>query len=148
MIKIEDMMTRNPHTLLRTHTLADANHTMEALDIRHIPIVDPHKKLLGIITHRDILAAQESSLKNIPEDQSYTLTTPLYEVMHTEIMTVDPRAGLKESAIYMQKHKVGCLPVVDKGQLVGIITDTDFIGVAVTLLELQEESEPDEVDIE
>ncbi|OXX44795.1 acetoin utilization protein AcuB, partial [Vibrio sp. V07_P2A8T137] len=36
MIKIEDMMTRNPHTLLRTHTLADAKHTMEALDIRHI----------------------------------------------------------------------------------------------------------------
>ena len=148
MIKIEDMMTRNPHTLLRSHTLADAKHTMEALDIRHVPIVDAHKKLLGIVTHRDILAAQESSLQKIPSDQSYTFNTPLYEVMNTEIMSVDPQAGLKESAIYMQKHKVGCLPVVDKGQLVGIITVTDFIGVAVTLLELQEESEPEEIDVD
>ncbi|WP_368734838.1 CBS domain-containing protein, partial [Klebsiella variicola] len=40
-------MTRHPHTLLRTHTLNDAKHLMEALDIRHVPIVDANKKLLG-----------------------------------------------------------------------------------------------------
>lgn len=43
MIKVEDMMTRHPHTLLRTHTLNDAKHLMEALDIRHVPIVDANK---------------------------------------------------------------------------------------------------------
>ncbi|MCG3729267.1 CBS domain-containing protein [Vibrio cincinnatiensis] len=148
MIKVEDMMTRNPHTLLRTHTLADARHMMEALDIRHIPIVDANRKLLGVITHRDVLAAQESSLYNQKAETSYTEETPLYEVMHTGVMSVAPQAGLKESAIYMQKHKVGCLPVVSKGELVGIITDSDFVTIAVNLLELQEDTEPDEIELD
>ncbi|MBY8141873.1 CBS domain-containing protein [Vibrio fluvialis] len=146
MIKVEDMMTRNPHTLLRSHTLADARHMMEALDIRHIPVVDANRKLLGIVTQRDILAAQESSLQRLPAEQSYTADTPLYEMMHTEVMTVAPQAGLKESALYMQKHKVGCLPVVAKGELVGIITDSDFVSIAINLLELAEEIEPDEIE--
>ncbi|EEX65420.1 acetoin utilization protein AcuB [Vibrio metoecus] len=148
MIKVEDMMTRNPHTLLRTHTLNDAKHLMEALDIRHIPVVDANKKLLGIVTQRDLLAAQESNLQRIAQDPSYTLDTPLYEVMHTDVMSVVPQAGLKESALYMQKHKIGCLPVVAKSELVGIITDSDFVTIAINLLELQEESEPDEMDEE
>ncbi|MEH0742768.1 CBS domain-containing protein [Vibrio cholerae] len=146
MIKVEDMMTRNPHTLLRSHNLGDAKNMMTALDIRHIPIVDANKKLLGVVSHRDVLAAQESSLQDLPESQSYTLQTPLYEVMKTSVMTVDPQAGLKESAVYMQKHKVGCLPVVHKGHLVGIITDSDFVSIAINLLELQEESEPEEME--
>ncbi|MBY6199530.1 CBS domain-containing protein [Vibrio hangzhouensis] len=146
MIKVEDMMTRNPHTLLRSHSLADAKHTMDALDIRHIPIVDAERRLLGIVSQRDVLAAQESILQKIPSDQSYTLSTPLSEIMHINIMTVEPRAGLKESAIYMQKHKVGCLPVVSDKELVGIITDSDFVAIAINLLELQEEVEPEEVE--
>ncbi|MCZ4295450.1 CBS domain-containing protein [Vibrio sinaloensis] len=146
MIKVEDMMTRSPHTLLRSHNLADAKSMMEALDIRHIPIIDADRKLLGVISQRDVLAAQESSLQQIPENQSFTLNTPLYEIMKTGVMTVAPQAGLKESAIYMQKHKVGCLPVVDRGQLVGIITDSDFVAIAINLLELQEEVEPEEMD--
>ncbi|WP_428772316.1 CBS domain-containing protein [Vibrio sp.] len=148
MIKVEDMMTRNPHTLLRSHTLEDALNTMDALDIRHIPIVDSERKLLGLVTQRDLLAAQESSLQKLSNDQSYTLHTPLKEIMHTSIMTVEPKAGLKQSALYMQKHKVGCLPVVHKGELVGIITDTDFVSIAINLLELQEEVDPVEVEPE
>lgn len=145
MIKVQDMMTRNPHTLLRSHSLADAKHMMEALDIRHIPIVDAERHLLGIVSQRDVLAAQESILQKIPSDQSYTLSTPLSEMMRTNIMTAEPRAGLKESALYMQKHKVGCLPVVHNKQLVGIITDSDFVAIAINLLELQEDSEPEEI---
>ncbi|WP_435248603.1 CBS domain-containing protein [Vibrio sp. nBUS_14] len=148
MIKVEDMMTRNPHTLLRSHSLADAKHIMEALDMRHIPVVDADRKLLGVVTQRDVLAAQESSLQNIPQAQSFTLSTPLSDIMHKSVMSVEPRAGLKESAIYMQKHKVGCLPVVENYELVGIITDSDFVTIAINLLELQEEVEPEEAEVE
>ncbi|MGL4829829.1 MAG: CBS domain-containing protein [Vibrio sp.] len=146
MIKIEDMMTRNPHTLLRTHTLADAKHMMEALDIRHVPVVDVNKQLLGIITQRDLLAAQESVLAKNTLQVDASLSTPLFQIMHTDVVSVAPQAGLKESAIYMQKHKIGCLPVVSKGTLVGIITDSDFVAIAINLLELQEECEPEELD--
>lgn len=144
MIKIEDMMTRNPHTLLRSHSLSDAKHLMEEYDIRHIPVVDTENRLLGVVTQRDVLAAQESSLQKIPEDQSHTLTTPLDTAMRRNVMSVDPHAGLKESAVYMQKHKVGCLPVVINQELVGIITDSDFVTIAIHLLELQEEIEPND----
>jgi CBS domain-containing protein len=102
--------------------------------------------LQGLVTQRDILAAQESTVHPSESGASFTLDTPLYEMMHTNLMTAEPRAGLKESAIYMQKHKVGCLPVVRKGRLVGIITDTDFVTIAINLLELQEEVEPDEIE--
>ncbi len=146
MIKVEDMMTRHPHTLSQAHTLRDAKEMMEALEIRHIPVVDANNYLQGLVTQRDILAAQESSLHPDKSEQSVTLDTPLEKTMHTNIMTAQPRAGLKESAIYMQKHKVGCLPVVDKEQLVGIITDSDFVTIAINLLELQEEAEPEEIE--
>lgn len=146
MIKVEDMMTRNPHTLLRSHSLSDAKHLMEEHDIRHVPVVDTDHRLLGVVTQRDILAAQESSLLKLSEEDSYSLSTPLDIAMKKNVMTVDPHAGLKESAIYMQKHKVGCLPVVKKNKLVGIITDSDFVTIAIHLLELQEETEPDEDD--
>ncbi len=146
MIKVEDMMTRNPHTLSRSHTLRDAKDMMEALDIRHIPVVDAEKHLQGLVTQRDILAAQESSLRADKAEQSFTLDTPLEKMMHTNIMTAEPQAGLKESAIYMQKHKVGCLPVIHKEHLVGIITDSDFVTIAINLLELQEEAEPVEME--
>ncbi|MCA0935866.1 CBS domain-containing protein [Vibrio alginolyticus] len=146
MIKVEDMMTRHPHTLTQAHTLRDAKEMMAALDIRHIPVVDANNHLQGLVTQRDILAAQESSLHPDEAEQSVTLDTPLEKTMHTNIMTAEPRAGLKESAIYMQKHKVGCLPVVNKGHLVGIITDSDFVTIAINLLELQEEAEPEEIE--
>ena len=146
MITVEDMMTRHPHTLLREHTLRDAKNMMEALEIRHIPIVDEHLHLQGLISQRDVLAAQESYLYLDKSAPSELLDVPLYRVMHTKLITAEPHAGLKQSALYMQKHKVGCLPIVSKNQLVGIITDTDFVAIAINLLEIQEEAEPQEIE--
>lgn len=145
MIKVEEMMTRNPHTLSRTHTIADARNMMDALDIRHIPIIDNNQQLQGVISQRDILAAQVSTLQQHRVNPSED-ATQLYEIMHTNVMTVAPQAGLKESALYMHKHRIGCLLVVNKGQLEGIITDTDFIAIAINLLEIQENIEPEETE--
>lgn len=147
MIKVEDMMTRHPHTLSADKTLNDARELMNIHDIRHIPIIDDNQHLLGLISQRDILRAQESCLNQQSSDSSI-FCHPLSEVMHKNVMSVSPKAGLKESALYMQKHKVGCLPVLNKNKLVGIITDSDFVSIAINLIELQEEVEPDEIDID
>jgi CBS domain-containing protein len=66
---------------------------------------------------------------------------PVEDVMVTELMTVDERISVRQAALLIEKHRIGCLPVVTEGRLVGIITDTDFVGVAINLLELIEESE-------
>ena len=55
---------------------------------------------------------------------------------------MDPHAGIKEAALYLQRHKYGCLPVLKGRKLVGIVTESDFIAVAINLLELMEEQEP------
>ena len=65
--------------------------------------------------------------------------------MTTGVTTVDSRASLREAALFSAKNtKYGCLPVVTDGQLKGIITDSDFVAVAIDLLEQAEEIEPDE----
>jgi CBS domain-containing protein len=62
--------------------------------------------------------------------------------MATDLATVDERASPRQAALFLEKHKIGCLPVVSDGKLRGIITDTDFLAVAINLLEQLEDSEP------
>ena len=50
--------------------------------------------------------------------------------------------SLRQAALFLERHKIGCLPVVTNGKLKGIITDTDFVGVAINLLEQIEDTEP------
>ena len=64
------------------------------------------------------------------------------DIMVTDIATIDEHASLRQAAMFIEKHNIGCLPIVTDGALRGIITDTDFVGVAINLLELAEESEP------
>jgi CBS domain-containing protein len=143
MIKIEDMMTRHPHCLAPSDSVAQAQQLMHQHEIRHIPIVDPLNLLIGILSQRDILRAQDSSLLHATSNDDI-LCAPISELMKKNIISVSPKAGLKESALFMQKHKVGCLPVVKKGELVGIITDSDFVSIAINLLEIAEDNEPEE----
>lgn len=146
MIKVAEMMSQHPHSLQTSDTLSDAKNLMDIHQIRHVPIVDEENHLLGLVSQRDILAAQDSCLEKITLDSRSPLDIALGDVMHRQIMTITPRGGLKEAALFMQDHKVGCLPVVENNKLVGIITDTDFVAIAINLLELQEDSEPEKVE--
>lgn len=93
------------------------------------------------------MAAQESSLESAALTQTKSaLDTLIGDCMNPSLRSVDVHAGLKEAAIYMQKHKIGCLPILKGKQLIGIITDSDFVSIAINLLELQEEIDPIEQD--
>ena len=145
MFTVADMMTPHPHTLTSSHTLADAKKLMAEKGIHHVPITDRDNQLIGLISQRDVLSAQESSLEQVHKSSFISaLDIPLEKSMHRDLSSVAPSAGLKEAAVYMQKHKIGCLPVVEHNKLVGIITDSDFVSIAINLLEIQEEIEPTE----
>ncbi|MGR5183922.1 CBS domain-containing protein [Photobacterium damselae] len=149
MFTVADMMTPNPHTLSPDHTLDDAKDLMQLCGIRHVPITNHQGELVGLISQRDILAAQESSLEAAALTQTKSaLDTLIGDCMNPSLRSVDVHAGLKEAAIYMQKHKIGCLPILKSKQLIGIITDSDFVSIAINLLELQEEVDPLEQDNE
>ncbi len=135
MITIDEFMTKKPCTLRDTNTINDARKIMTEKHIRHIPITDSENQVLGLVTQRDLLAATEPALKNAKAD------TSLSEIMIRNVSIVHPSDSLRQAALYLQEHKYGCLPVVLDDYLVGIITDSDFIAIAINLLEQVELTE-------
>ncbi|NLJ93044.1 MAG: CBS domain-containing protein [Aeromonadales bacterium] len=131
---VSEIMTRNVIGLPPSATLAEARTLMQRHHIRHLPILED-SRLVGLVSQRDILAAQESSLEQGLNGQ-FLEQHSVANVMIKEVTTVSPKAGIREAALYLQKHKYGCLPVIDKEQLVGIVTDSDFVAVAIHLMEV------------
>ncbi len=147
MFTIEAIMTTDLVTIPPTASLAEARSLMHEHRIHHIPVVDDEDSLVGLITLTDVLAATDSRLRD-SDSRIHATDICLAEVMVEEVITVDTRASLRTAALFIEKHKIGCLPVVDDGKLIGIITDTDFVAVAINLLEQLEETEPDDEDLE
>ncbi len=137
-------MTAQPYTLGPDDSLAKARELMAEHHIRHIPVVSGDNCLVGVVTQRDVLAAADSSI--LPDQSAHEAEqqyVALSAVMTSPVQTVDENASLRGTALHMQKNKLGCLPVVRDDQLVGIITDSDFVAIAITLMEQLEIAEPD-----
>jgi CBS domain-containing membrane protein len=135
-------MTTDLITVPPDATLADAVKLMKDHRIRHLPVVERENKLVGLLTQTDVLAATDSKLRE--EDNRIRPNEVLVrDVMITRIATIDRNASLRRAALFLESHRIGCLPVVTGDRLVGIITDTDFVGVAINLLEQIEEEEPE-----
>ena len=144
MISVDEVMISNVFTLKPNDSVYDARVLMKEKDIRHIPIVDDANHLVGLVSQRDILSASESTLHATSSEQRISLEKQhkIEEVMTRQIKTIDERDSLRSAAMRLRKFKHGCLPVVTDGELRGIITDTDFVGVAVHLLQQAEDSIP------
>ena len=149
MITIDELMTSNPFTLGGSDTLNDARNIMTEKHIRHIPITDKDKHLLGLVTQRDVLEATEPGSKYQTKSASGNDDIKLSDIMIQNVSIIHKSDSVRQAAIYLQSHKYGCLPVVTDGCLVGIITDSDFIDIAINLLEQVEVAEDvAEVEIE
>jgi CBS domain-containing protein len=140
MFSIDAIMSTNLITVTPGATLAEARSLMQENRIHHIPVVEG-EHIVGLITLTNVLAATDSFLR---DDQSriHANDIGIGDAMVTDVATVDVNASLRHAALFLEKHKIGCLPVLDDGKLVGIITDTDFVAVAINLLEQLEETEP------
>ncbi len=143
MITIDEFMTTDPCTLRDTDTINDARQIMTEKHIRHIPITNSENHLLGLVTQRDVLAATEPVLLSSDNSDSVEAKADirLSDIMIRNVRVVHQSDSLRQAALYLQAHKYGCLPVVSDDSLVGIITDSDFIAIAINLLEQAELSE-------
>ncbi len=141
MFSIEAIMSTNLITLPPSATLAEARSLMQDNRIHHLPVVEGDK-LVGLITLTNVLAATDSFLRD-DSSRIHANDIGIKDAMVTDVATVDVNASLRHAALFLEKHKIGCLPVLDDDKLVGIITDTDFVAVAINLLEQIEETEPD-----
>jgi CBS domain-containing protein len=141
MFTLEAIMSTNLVTLAPSGTLAEARELMQEYRIHHIPVVDDNGNLIGLVTLTNVLAATDSVLRKT-DNRIHASDIRIEDVMVTEVATVDRNASLRQAALFLEKHRIGCLPVIDEGKLCGIITETDFVAVAINLLEQLEDSEP------
>jgi CBS domain-containing protein len=103
---------------------------MKMKRFRHLPVVE-EGRLVGMLTQRDLFHAALSTALNFGEkaQKEFLKTVVVKDVMTDEVLTIDPGADVKEAARRMIEHKIGCLPVVENGKLVGIVSETDLLRV-------------------
>lgn len=141
MMTLDTIMSTDLITITPDENLAAAREIMYDKKIHHLPVVDDGGKLVGLVTLTNVLAATDSFLRE-DDNRIHAREIIVRDVMVTDVATVDEHASLRQAALFLEKHRIGCLPVVTDGELKGIITDTDFVAVAINLLEQIEETEP------
>lgn len=137
MMYVHDLMTTGLFTLSPENTLKDARALMSEARIRHIPITDEHGTLCGLVTHRDLLMASISRFADVQAEEQDALDAgiPLGAIMLTDITTIQGNTLLRDAAELLLEQKFGCLPVMQDDKLIGILTEADFLKMAIRLLD-------------
>jgi CBS domain-containing protein len=133
---VKDWMTSDPVTVDPRATLPAAYHLMKLNRIRRLPVVDDAGRLIGIVTLGDIREARpkETETLNIWELHFKVAGLEVRDFMTPQPITVTPDTPIQQAARLMLQHKIGGLPVVDAGHLVGIITESDIFRLLVEQL--------------
>ncbi len=124
---IQEILHKNPICVAPETTLCDAYALMQKEGIRHLPVLQG-EKLSGIITDRDLRLAT-SRLADRPFEPGASVS----EVMTTDVRTAHPKDPVERSTQLMRELKIGCLPVVEDGQLIGIVTSADLLDALLRL---------------
>ena len=133
-ILIRDWMTKDPHTIHPQQTIPQAHSLMKTNHVRRLPVVEGDE-LVGIVTFGDIREAQPSDASSLSLHEMTYLVGLLTvdSIMTRKPITVSPEDSIADAARMMLEKKVGGLPVVDDGILVGIVTESDICRVVVEI---------------
>jgi len=133
-------MTKNPITIDSETLVLDAQKIMEENNIRRLPVVDKGK-LVGIITMRDLLMAAPSPATSLSVHELHYLLAKMKvkEIMKKKPVTVTPDTPFEEAFRIGQEKKIGSFPVIEKGKLVGIATESDIVRFLTRALGIREE---------
>lgn len=137
MLFVADVMTTKLITLSPSDSLKTAREIMQKARIRHLPILSPHGGFVGLLSQRDLLKASVSHFADMQGDVRDQIESgiPVSEVMVAEALTVPPDMPVAQAGELLIAHKFGCLPVLECGQLRGILTESDFVKLCLVLLE-------------
>ena len=130
---------RMSHPVISIHpkmSMQDALNLMHKECIRRLPVVDKHGKLVGIVSERDLLHASHSDVTSLSVwEITYLLSKiTIDRIMTREVITISEDTPIEEAALIMADNKIGGLPVLRDGEVVGIITETDLFKVFLELL--------------
>jgi acetoin utilization protein AcuB len=128
-MNVRDVMSKDPVTVAPDAPLRRATDLMQERGIRHLPVVDDTGRLLGMLTDRDVEhAAFLPALSDYLGWQPSRLKAPrVRDLMTWSVVTTHPDATLAQAGLTMFHRRIGSLPVIEEGRLIGILTETDIL---------------------
>ncbi len=135
--RVEHFMTTDLFTVHGDELVDLVACLMDWQRIRHVLVEDEQHKLIGIVSHRSLLRYLVRTPIADPASESAAREVPVREIMVTDVVTVTPETPTYDAMRLMREKGVGALPVLRDGQLVGLITERDFVEIAGQILERQ-----------
>jgi len=135
-MQVKEIMQRDVVTLGLEDSLDTVEDIMTLGRVRHLPVVAGESRLVGVVTQRDLLKASLASVLGLGRavEHDWLKKIPVRVVMTTEIETASANDSLKSAVDRMITQKIGCLPVVEGGKLLGLLTETDCLQVLASAL--------------
>lgn len=126
-MRVRNIMTKPVVTIPSTTPVLEASRIMKERKIERLPVVD-EGKLLGIVTKDRVLRSSPSMATSLSLHEMHYLFSKLTvaEIMSKEVIVVSPEMTVENAVRLAQEKRVGCLPVVENDEVVGILTTNDF----------------------
>lgn len=134
---VRDYMTRHPVLAEPSMSIVEAQGIMAEAKVRHLPVAEEGKRLVGLVTRERLrIPPADLGSLNVWEISRFLSNMKVKDVMvkQKDVITIGPDAPLEDAAQVMVTNKIGGLPVLEEGIIVGILTDTDMLVQLVTLL--------------
>jgi acetoin utilization protein AcuB len=133
---VKEVMTPHPVVIEPSTPVTEAQRLMKESDIRHLPVVQEGKGLVGLITRDTLNRALPSELSSLSIwEINYQLAHIMVrDVMVRKVVTVTEDVTVEEAARIMIQRKIGSLPVLRRGALAGIVTDIDLMNALANLM--------------
>ncbi len=127
-MQVREIMSTDIEVVDRNDNLRTVEERMATKQLRHLPVLE-QGEIVGIVTQRDLFKAAMSSAMGYGEkaQQAYLQSVRVKEIMTYPVVTVSPDTSVAAAAEMMITIGIGCLPVVDDQQLIGIVTKTDLL---------------------
>jgi acetoin utilization protein AcuB len=142
-------MKKDLITITKDERMTTARKILKEKNIRHLPVVDG-KKLIGLVTNMDIRKAEASPATSLEIRELHYLLDKLTvgEIMTRNVITISPDISVEEAATLLHDNKIGCLPVVEDGNLVGMLTENDVMQTLIEVMGMKEKGSRLEVVME
>ncbi len=136
-LRVRDLMTEKVYSVRPGDDLARLVDLMDDIHVRHVPVVDDDRVIVGLVSQRDLVREVLHASRALPFSATREMLKHknVRSIMTTDVETVEPDAKIEEAGQIMLDNKLGCLPVAEGDRLVGILTEADFVKYTVGLVQ-------------
>jgi len=137
---VKERMSHPVITIKPEIPIMEAHELMQKEHIRRLPVINKHKRLVGIVSEKDLLHAEPSDVTSLDVWELHYMLSKIIvkEVMTRDVITITENTPLEEAARIMADNKIGGLPILRDDRVVGIITETDLFKIFLEMLGARE----------